>query len=234
MSTQPTSDLFCLIKIPSEKKRIIKELVEIQSEIVLKGRGETLYFLKPLKVTENRWIVCKEVSDLGLKDEDGVIANFSIGNERYFFQTPVQVSKLSVMLEADIELYHLQRRKSVRVGLPQDSGAQAMIISHKYVSMALSASVLDFSKGGLRLSCALTLPKFKANDPVTLTVRLGEFKRPFTVEGVVRHTAEASEKTQVFGVQFVNVSHTLEMKLLTLQMDLQSEIFRKWKVASSR
>jgi hypothetical protein len=227
------SELFSLIKIPSEKKRIFKEMVHSESEIVLKGKGDTLYFLKPVRISENRWIVCKEVTDLGLQDEDEAIANFSLGSERYFFQTPVQVSSLSVMLEAEVDLYHLQRRKSLRVSVPRDIGAVASIINFKHISTMLEAQVVDFSKGGLRVSYAAPLPEFKSGDPITLNVRLGEFRRPFTVEGIIRHRAEGPANTQVFGIQFVNVSHTLEMKLLTLQMDLQSEIFRKWKLAAS-
>lgn len=223
-------ELFALVKIPSEKKRILREMIQAGSEIVLKGeKADALYFLKPTKISENRWIICQEVSDLGLQDESQAIANFSIGNERYFFQTPVQVSPISVLLETEVDLYHLQRRKSLRVALPKDAGANCSIINHRSISCLYDCNIIDFSKGGIRLAYPAPLPLFRDNDTLTMSIRLGQHRRSFQIEGIIRHSSEATSSEQFFGVQFVNMNRTLEQKLLTLQMDLQSEIFRKWR-----
>jgi hypothetical protein len=183
----PTNELFSRVKIPSEKKRIFKELIENKAEIVIKCQDDNLHFLSPRKIAENRWIICSTVSDTDIQDEFGTIANFAIGNERYFFQTPVQVSDVSVMLDANVELFHLQRRKTMRLILPKELGATCTIINHNHFSVLHECQINDFSKGGIRLSYPHPFPDFRVSDQVTLSIKLGEMAPQFnTTYGPLR------------------------------------------------
>lgn len=226
---------FNLVKVPSEKKKIFQKLIEHQSEILMKGDGDDLYRLRPRKIADGRWLMCDY--EPGPTPMDPIYgfkvihsANFAVDDERYFFRSAVQISPRAVMLELKVDLYHLQRRKSMRLKVPSVLGAECRIINHNDRSHLLDCQILDFSTGGLRLEFNGMKPAFEPEDHLVLTLRLGEHRKQLQVEAVIRHVFSAEDKfSQTFGVKFVEVDKYLQNKLIALHLDLQTDIFRKWK-----
>lgn len=226
---------FSLIRVPSERKRIFKSVVETQAEILIKGAHGAIHRLLPVKIKDDKWLSCqvreaKPTDDFEslLKDEHP--ANFTLETERYFFLSPLRIERPYIQLRTDTDLYHLQRRKTARVQIPDLIEAVCTITKHNEQSCFLSTKILDFSTGGLRVQYDSNEPEIKSGDQLAISVRLGQ-RKPFELSSTVRHSvkAQTGQFEQTFGMEFGAKEKTLENKLLWLQLDLQSEIFRKWK-----
>lgn len=226
---------FSLIRVPSERKRIFKGVVESQSEILIKGVNGAIHRLLPEKIKDEKWLCChvrdgKPTDDFGslLKDEHP--ANFSLETERYFFLSPLRIESPFIQLRTDGDLYHLQRRKTARVQIPDLIEAVCTVTKHNEQSCFLTTKILDFSTGGLRVQYDSNEPEMKSGDKLFVSVRLSQ-RKPFELTATVRHAvkAQTGQFEQTFGMEFGAKEKTLENKLLWLQLDLQGEIFRKWK-----
>lgn len=227
-------ELFSAIKVPSERRRILDELVLSRAEILIKG-DELLHRLTPIEITNRKWLVCAPDMNIA-KDIDpidnSILVNFAIGADRYFFQSSLQFSPTSIVIELSDELFHLQRRRSMRLSLPAEMSATSNVINHADRSCLHECQILDFSTGGLRLLYPSPSPDFKSGEKLVMVLHFGK-RKPFQVVGHIRHSVDKrmNNDQQIFGVEFSEVNRLLENKLLTLQLDLQGEIFRKWKRA---
>lgn len=227
--------MFTMIKVPSEKKKILKAMLENKEPLLLKGCDDSICRLVPEKYTEeSKWLTCR-VTEGRLEgndtiQEEGHIVNFSIGDERYFFQTKIQMRTDDVLLETKVDLYHLQRRKTIRMDIPEEMKATCSIINLNHFSCLHICNILDYSAGGLRLEYQAGKPGFKAKDQMVCLLKLGH-RKPFEMEAEIKHCFDPAQNKgdQVFGIEFKNVSKITHNKLIALQLDLQSEIFRKWK-----
>jgi c-di-GMP-binding flagellar brake protein YcgR len=232
MATEKNA-FFNLVKVPSEKKRIFRELIDSHGEILMKGHGEGIFRLRPEKISEKQWILChfdsgsSEFATMGFDELHS--ANFAVGKERYFFQSSVQVSPESILLETPVELYHLQRRKSMRISLPLELGASCNIINHNDISGLHACEVLDFSPGGLKVLFDGLSPFFHFSDRLVIVLRLGTHRKSLEIKAAVRHVHPPKKGQQIIGLQFLEMDRILENKLQALQLDLQTEIFRKFK-----
>lgn len=224
--------MFQQIKIPSEKKRILAELVTAKVELIIKNDEESVLKV-PVRKVENGLLTCEGNAGQFKGDFNELkVIYFTLGTERYFFYAVLKFGDDYISIDANTDLFHLQRRKNVRLNLPDEVNARCSIIQWGATNGLVEAKVLDFSAGGLRLEFAESSPLFFSNDKIKLVIRFGS-RRELNLEGVVRHVMPRQNRhdSQTFGVQFLQVDKFLENKLMSLQLDIQSEIFRKWKHA---
>ncbi len=224
--------MFQQIKIPSEKKRILSALVTANAELIIKNAEESVLRV-PVKKIENGLLSCDGSAGQFEGDLNELkVIYFTLGTERYFFYSVLKFGDDYISIDANSDLFHLQRRKNVRLNLPDEVNARCSIIQWGTTSGLVEAKVLDFSAGGLRLEFSESSPLFFSNDVIKLVIRFGN-RRELNLEGVVRHVMPRQNRhdSQTFGVQFLQVDKFLENKLMSLQLDIQSEIFRKWKHA---
>ncbi len=222
--------MFQQVKIPSEKKRILSEIVTTGAELIIKNDVESVLKVSVKKV-ENALLICEGNAGQFKGDLSELkVIYFSLGNERYFFYAVLKFGDDYISIDANTDIFHLQRRKNVRLNLPEEVNARCSIIQWGSTSGLIEAKVLDFSAGGLRLEFTEANPLFFSDDKIKLVIRFGN-RRELNLEGVVRHVMPRQNRhdSQTFGVQFLQVDKFLENKLMSLQLDIQSEIFRKWK-----
>jgi c-di-GMP-binding flagellar brake protein YcgR len=222
---------FSLIKTQSERKALFHTLTEAQGAVVIKGLDEEPIAAKALRQTESGWLVCELDSPsprnfATLKAAPHHIVNFKINSDQYFFQSAISFSKNGLLLETIVELFQLQRRSSYRLTLPDQLGAFANIIQQNGNPYFLDAKILDYSTGGLRLQTASGMEQLKLDDQLTLAIHLGN-RIPFQLEAKIKFSSKKNE-SMIYGIEFINKTSLIENKLVALQLDMQSEIFRKW------
>lgn len=211
----------------SEKKKIFKDLKLNKTLVVVKSPDDNVFMMRVENMMEDKILTCSapDVSKCPDQDQD-VIVNFSVGYEKYFFQTKLTATPPIVLLDITTDLFILQRRKQARMTLPDSYQAGYNIIVHKNQPVFYELKVLDFSSGGCRLAFPTKTPYFYTNDVVEGVLRLGK-RRPIELGGLVRHTfttPDDNKLPQVFGLQFYPLDKTMESKLLTIFMDIQREI----------
>ncbi len=154
------------------------------------------------------------------------IVNFSVNKEEYFFQSHAAPIKEGFLLATQTDLFHLQRRKSIRLSLPLQMGAQVKILQLNSKPYFCEGLIIDFSTGGLKITLKALNSKIALNDQLILSIGLGK-RIPFSVEALIKYSAIQGEY-QTCGIEFINKTSLLENKLHALQLDMQSEIFRRW------
>ncbi len=213
----------------SEKKHLFQEGAKKRITFHAKGDGDELITLI-LTEFDNEHVLTLEyaASSPKLLAPQNVIFNFSHEDDRYFFQTQVDVYQEKVMIPARIDIFILQRRKAPRLDLPTEFPAGFNIIELKNKSCMYECQVLDFSSGGCRVQYSGHLPIFKVGDQLKGVLHLSH-RRPMELSCEIKHHVLDKDKgLQVFGVQFLIKSSLLENRLLVLFMDLQRELFTKY------
>ena len=230
------NEMFKKINVPSEKKRIFKALVDKKEVLLLKGSDDSVCRLSPQQLSkENTWLACTLLEGKleGFNQqvqEDSHIVNFGIDEDRYFFQTSIQMNPENILLDSKVDLYQLQRRKSIRLPFPEEMTAVCSIINLNSFSGLYICHIADYSTGGLRLEYAAGSPTFAKQDQLVCILKFGH-RSPFEMKAEIKHCFDPKDHkgVQIFGIEFKDAEKINHNKLVSLQLDLQSEIFRKWK-----
>jgi c-di-GMP-binding flagellar brake protein YcgR len=222
---------FSLVKTQSERKRIFQQLTELRGSLVLKGLEEAPISGTVLRQTDSGWLCCQldsptPQSFASLKSAPTHIVNFKIDRDQYFFQSAVSFSKDGVLLETVVELFQLQRRSAFRLTLPSELGAHVNILQCNQTPYFTEAKIIDYSTGGLKLQMTGVNAPLKKGDQLKLALHLGK-RIPFQLEAEIKF-ANFRTDTWSYGIEFINKTILIENKLVALQLDMQSEIFRKW------
>lgn len=216
----------------SERKRILQAVGPHRTLITVKGtQDDEVYNLMAGPWVEDKNLHCRagSVGRLPSKDQN-VVVNFIFGFERYFCEGRMRIESGVAIIDMNENLYVLQRRKSVRMNIPDKYPASFNCINLKGKPVLLDMKVLDFSSGGVRAHFAKFDPVFKAGDPFKAVLHLGQ-RRPMELNVTVRHVIQRTSGNnpgQILGIQFDLQSKTLETKLLTIFMDLHRELFVKY------
>ena len=97
----------------------------------------------------------------------------------------------------------------------------------------INCRIRDISAGGLKLEFPPGTPELKLSDMIKGSIRLG-IRRPLEFEMEVRFAQKHSSGFQVGGVQFRNIDHFMENRLLSLMMDLQREIWLRFSAKKDK
>lgn len=223
---------FVPIRSQSEKKRILEALVASANPLVIKASDDISIHAVARRFTEDEMIACQyHVLSPTLQEDvtlsaQAYIVNFSVNKEEYFFQSHVAPIKEGFLLATQPDLYHLQRRRAIRLKLPLQMGAKIKVLELNTKPYFEEGLIIDFSTGGLRITLKAFHSKIKLGDELMLSIGLGK-RIPFSVDAVVRYSAIQGDY-QTCGIEFINKTSLLDNKLHALQLDMQSEIFRRW------
>lgn len=224
---QPGELIFKRVAV-SERKMIFREMAEDRCQISMKGADhETVFHLIAVQTEKDETLLCHHTEDSkGVTQPQKVLMNFNFKSERYFMQSELAFESGWAVLQIGGDLFQLQRRANARLIIPPQYPAVYILISHEGKKFFVDCKVKDISAGGLKLEAPLTHPEFRAGEVLKGSLRLGN-RRPMEFEVEVRF-AQKNDTAHVVGVQFLNVDHILENRLLSLMMDLQRELFLKY------
>lgn len=223
------SKSFTKITAPEEKFKLLSDLALAGGEILCKGQTDTIYKLKTTKFS-NQKLTCSTLPDsskLTLTHEV-MIASFSLGGDKYFFQGEAQLSGEDIYFDGNFQIFRLQRRQNYRVKIPDSYKAVMSIETVNEQNTKLSAQLYDISSGGCRVTFQSDKITLKADDTLKTRVSIGR-RDPMEITAVVRHIAPdpLDKKLSVLGLEFRPLTPSLESKLFAITMDLHRELFSK-------
>jgi hypothetical protein len=228
-----SQDFFKRISKREERNKIVFDFVHSQNEILTKIDGN-IYKFKPTRLKPHS-IMCVPTDPTHKPtklDEDGV-HSFFLGGEKYFFKGPMSGENGIFEITFDVDLFHLQRRQSYRIKIPESysSNAKVLTINEKNVD-AIVGKVQDLSAGG----CAVELPSGTAiqlNDQVHVEIWLKN-KKVFETPALVKYVGQLRDKgrmnkksTVSFGVEFKPNEKFLEQRVFALTVELYRELYAK-------
>ncbi len=216
----------------SERRDKIEQIVRERVLIAVKAKSDQVYYVQPDShglVAKKDILICdpREEMSLPLSDSE-FICNFSLGEDRYFFQAMGKYYNHQLILECPEEFYLLQRRRYVRISLPSDYAGVFMISDHRDRDVNLHARVVDYSSGGLKVAVVNPDPNLQPGDTLKGVLRLGS--RPeIKLTAIIRHKmpVDVKSKEQVLGVQFMMVDMSTESKLMSFTLDLHRELMNR-------
>jgi hypothetical protein len=215
-------EAFDKIRSNLEKKRILSQLAVEKGEVICKGDGESLFGFIPMGFVESEGLQGKmmRISDLVPRVGEIIIANFTVGHDRYFMRSQYGQIAATDILRVPDELFLLQRRAHSRVVLPNSASERGVnIIKHNGKVIFAPAVVHDVSAGGCRIVIDSKKPMFSAGDKITAVLHINEKWRVET-HGEIRHCT-GSDKDQNFGVQFSKLDALNNQKLQMMMLELQ-------------
>lgn len=214
----------------SERKKILQTLGALPTYLSVKGDGDLIYSLITESFSDDKILQCRaeRASDYPKKDQ-AVVVNLSSGNEKYFFQGFLISTPGKIVIQVPDVMYILQRRKSVRMDIPEKYPATFIVIQMNAKTVFHEMRILDFSSGGVRVFFPDEKTSLAVGQKFLGVLHLSS-RRPLQLEATIRHIVKKEINGisgQQFGIQFENLDKILETKLLTTFMDVQREIFIK-------
>ena len=215
----------------SEKRRLVASLGDHRTSLVIRGNNDEIFNMMSDGTEGDRLLKCRLVFGSKVPQEkQAVVINFTFGYERYFFRGDMSLSEGKYFIDTSADFYILQRRKSARLVMPPEFACGFNMIEYRKKNVFYEMRIIDFSSGGAKVWYPLFEPEFVTDELIKGVVHLG-IRRPLNMDGTIRHVVrqESGDRTgQIFGIQFDAGNKIMEVKLLTMFMDLQREIFLKY------
>ncbi len=230
-----------MAKIPFEKirslvdrRKLFEALLREQTEILCKGDDESLFHLKPISIVGDNLIHgwMDPIESLPKSDTE-VLANFSVGLERFFFHAPMKIINEEASFQINCDVYRLQRRSSLRLAMHSSYEVYMAITGFNSKPVYTVAQVADLSAGGARLFFSDVDSPIQAGNSKPIDLKVGnQFKavlhlgqkKTLDVQCEVKHIQQGVHRgavTEYYGVEFVDLTPTLKNRLLSMTMDLQ-------------
>lgn len=213
------------VKSATEARRIFDRLPRDAKEFYCKGEGELFSFIPEtfdgVAALTGR-LVSFEPSEFVA---ESVVVNFIVADERYYTTCDFVPQGEFGVLKFSSPLYRLERRGHYRVTLPSTLERACNIIQQDGRAVFVSAVVLDISQGGARLQ--ILKGKVKDLKPGVRARCAFHIKSKWTFEimAQIMHISDG-DGSDVFGVQFQNISDSETRKLLSMMLELQREVLR--------
>lgn len=217
----------------SEKKMLFREIASDRLQVSVKGEGDDVFHLIAIQTEKDESLMCHHTNDskaFEKPDPQKVVVNFPFKTERYFLQTELSFNSGWAVLKIDGDLFQLQRRANARIDLPEKYDASFTLHKHGGKSYFIQSRIKDISAGGLKVEIPAVEPALQVGQVIHGALRLGVRRvMEFDLEVRFAQAKESGGKGyQIAGLQFKNVDHTLENRLLSLMMDLQRELYVKY------
>lgn len=225
-------------KVPnSEKKEIFKLLVQNKLKIIIKPEHqEEVLTYQVISFYEDSVLLRLNAESAKLSSEQSCFISFILEEDRYYCTTqlaPQGKAKEGLLIDyIKLDLFVLQRRKSLRISIPDKFPAYFNIIEKGTLKLLTEGQVIDFSSGGVKVKMKKQPLTIKSGDVVKGVLHLSH-RRPLEVDVAIRHI-EVQADYILFGAQFFNMTKLLENKMLILNMDLHREIFVKYSNNSNK
>lgn len=227
MTFQQGETIFKRVAV-SERKLIFREMADDRCQVTCKSADQDgVFHLIAVQIEKDQTLFCHHTEDSKhITQPQKVLLNFSFKTERYFMQTEIYFESGWIVVPISGDLFQLQRRANARFVMPAEYGATYILSSHEGKKYFVDCLIKDISAGGLKLEVPPTHPEFKVGEILKGTLRLGT-RRPMDFDVEVRF-AQKTPTGHVVGVQFLNIDHIMENRLLSLMMDLQRELYLKF------
>ncbi len=214
----------------SERKEVFAGVVGSGIQLLVRIHGAESFHVVPREVNLDQELFCHFADDAGgISGVLPAVVNFDFDHERYFFKTHVKIVADGLWLNANVELFQLQRRANVRIPIPKNFDANFSLHGHGGKKYFKDCTVKDVSAGGVRIEFTGERPDLQIGDSVRGTLRLGT-RRAMEFDLEVRFVQRKEVDGQIYytaGTRFQNMDKLLETRLLTLMTDLQRELFVK-------
>lgn len=213
----------------SERKLIFREMCDDRAQVTCKSADKDgIFHLIAVQIEKDQTLFCHHTEDSkSVTEPQKILLNFAFKNERYFMQTEITFESGWVMIPISGDLFQLQRRANARFVIPPDYSAVFILTAHEGKKYFVDCVIKDVSAGGFKMEVPATHPEFRLGEVLKGSLRLGS-RRPMDFEVEVRF-AQKNPQAHVVGVQYRNVDHIMENRLLSLMMDLQRELYLKSK-----
>lgn len=226
------SDMFSKIN-DQERLRLFKDLAAARVEIAAKGVPDEIYRFNVDRTTPRSQLICTVPFGLNTPESGkDLVCQFFIGGERYFFKALARIEHEKVVLEINSPLFHLQRRQSYRIKIPEKYPAKFLISELNKQGVKLTTDIVDLSSSGCRVALVASSPVLQPGDQIKAHLVVGN-REPLEVEGIIRHhkleTFATKPSKQTFGVELNTSSSLIEGKLFSITMDLHREFFSRRK-----
>lgn len=221
---------FQLISDPSEKVKIITDLVSIKGEVILKSleSGSMPFQAEPTLFKGSELTVKPKGAFKTQKDQNSLIVQFSIGAQKYISQVEFRPIGESLTLSMAYKLFRVQRREFYRLKLPPGFRGKFFVPELLGVKFNQEFHLVDISGGG----CKIELPSVEINFPVSeafqATLKIpGRPEIPIMAVARYQHKIPVRPEIRWLGIQFVQQTEPQRNSLAALVMDLYREIFSR-------
>lgn len=220
---------FQLISDPSEKVKIISDLVACHGEVLVKSilANTTAVPADPILFRGSELTVKPKAAIQFKKEERALIVQFSIGAQKYISQVEFQTTGETLKLSMAYKLFRVQRRDFYRLKLPIGFRGKLFVPELNGIKFNQDFHLIDISGGG----CKIELPGVEINfPPQTFPCVLKIPGRPdVSLMGVARYQHKIPVRPEIrwIGIQFVQQTEPQRNSLAALVMDLYREIFSR-------
>jgi hypothetical protein len=216
------SEAFTKIIAPEIKQQIAQDLIKLKAVITCKSAGSEVFFnLEAHQLLKSDTLSCRALVIASIPNPlpEQIIVATQIGQDKYYFNT--QIKNLGggyFELDLNIPFFHLQRRDSYRVQIPESAKCDLKINNSE-------CKILDFSSGGLRFTLPHVQPIYQVEQKVTVVLSFPG-KKAMGFEALVRHVKveQLSKPQQVIGVEFQNITPQMDSYLFALTIDLHRQL----------
>lgn len=229
---QDPKDIFTKISDLEERVRLANDLVRLQGELLCKAPvSDDVLRLLATRIEGIARVVCVQAPGWVMPGRlpADVIASFSVGSDRYFMNTSLlDMSGGYYELDFARDIFHLQRRQSYRIRIPESHRSTYEIGRVNGQPKTITGAVFDVSSGGVRLVMPPNAAPLSADDEVEGVLNLGQ-KTALPFKGQIRHVKTETTARQILGVEFRDLTPTQENRLFSITMELHRELFARWE-----
>jgi c-di-GMP-binding flagellar brake protein YcgR len=224
-----SKDIFMRVFDDKDRRDIISELIFERSILSIKGDGEKLYDLRASEHTINEFICVFLDKSAEIKLSKKVTASFKVKGESYFFKSQCLVKEDYVVLDANFELYKLQRRNQYRIEIPERLGATFNATSINDKPSEDIFEMTDVSAGGCKLKMRDAHPMFqklKKGDRVKGELIVPEKIRiELTAEVIyIKEKVNYKNVIKFVGFHFLDTSPAIDRRLFSLTLEIYREV----------
>jgi hypothetical protein len=235
-STQPITiitsnakarDNFERVRSKRQKFEILRKVIDTKGEILLKFGADNICTFAATNLNEERGLsgmITKGQVAIS-KRGDAVIANFSLGVDKYFFQCLAIPFETHITMKVE-NLFLLQRRAHTRLELDENIERTAMVVQQGDKVIYANGYVVDISLGGAKVVIEPDSEPLKTGDRIKIAFHIGG---RWNLEGFgfVRFYQKKEDGTQHFGFEFEEETKKLLFGRLQLMIvDLQRRSFK--------
>lgn len=219
---------FDKIRSAVERRHLFENAMKEKTVLLCKfGEDEDLVQLA-VSAMQDEILVGRSEKPIRLQDQQTVLGNFAVGEDRYFFTGTVDIRGRYVSISTAVEVFKLERRKTLRVPVPEGYALTANLTEVNGRSIFQAAQVVDVSAGGIRLF----LPQNPQGTGITVGSPLkGILRLPSTktldFDGTIRHLQTVSGENgdvRHFGLEFGACQASISQRLIVLTFDIQRKM----------
>jgi|GEM_PF-6560282 len=226
-------EIFDKIKSAVKRAQIFRQIPVKVKTLVFKGDGDGVGNFIPYRYSEGEGLVGSlAAGDYVPKSGESVIVNFTLDNDKFFFQTKIEFVEGRVILKSADLLYQLQRRAHMRIDLSEDVERSVNVLQQNNRTIFVDGYCLDLSAGGAKLMFTNGQIKLTPSDLLRVSFHLRN-KWKFEATGLVRFCQETPNLqdmgapiVQTCGFQFDLTNRTLVSKLNMIMLEMQ-----RWAVS---